>query len=753
MKEPASKKMKVKLSFRKKGDRGTTEDVAQKHPKNDPPRVQVADAMTMRQVIVQESFWSRAYFKLLSKAMTELYDSDPTFTTLRYENLDDRREEDLSDPEQVKLSEIFRLVCEFRREVESEASKELEEFVAEEIREGKVIVGDASFWDAESRGLENRRRAEAERERLEELSEKWEDVDDEDRKYLSFNESVLGMLPHGVAERAREVKRLHQEYQAKRKAQKVEKISIESRRDPRAEPDAEGERREQIKQETARVAVAPETERGAVAEKQPERECGAVAEAEKHRAEPGSVRGTAAEEAMSVTSVVSIAEMQRTIDELKQDVEVQKQDVQDQLTRRITEQLTAQMATYMQTLSERLQVQVPLLIPKVEKVEKKDDSVIDLVESSEEEKGGGGDADIQVKKSSSDPQKKSDPSPEDRKKIGEGDGEAVPMEAGVPDKPPRTGKPEAELPGKPVGSEPEAELPGKPVGSEPEAELPGKPTDKQQTRRQLPFSQPLPTKATQEKPPEKSPSQSKDQVALSQDSGSGSHTSKDPPSHQSVHSGSTKDQGKKDGGQKDAEKKDRGQRDAGKKDAGKQDPSPQSRSSSRSHRKRTEDSKEVCLEPDDFRVTVPPCRRDVCDFFDNIPPPSHPPTATEDPVDRVNNWVSKLKPVEVQPLPSPEKVQYDGFREHTLCNLDTFNDIFVHDGTNDVPARVLQIFHSKKEFKLHYYERDEKSKTWRLTPNKRIFNAPFADFIRKLQRSSSGLGRMENTRVTFTNID
>ena len=59
----------------------------------------------------------------------------------------------------------------------------------------------------------------------------------------------------------------------------------------------------------------------------------------------------------------------------------------------------------------------------------------------------------------------------------------------------------------------------------------------------------------------------------------------------------------------------------------------------------------------------------------------------------------------------------------------------------------------KHEFRLHYYKKDEHSQTWRLTPNKRVFNAPFSDFIKRLQRSSSGMGRMKDTRVVFKKED
>ena len=148
-----------------------------------------------------------------------------------------------------------------------------------------------------------------------------------------------------------------------------------------------------------------------------------------------------------------------------------------------------------------------------------------------------------------------------------------------------------------------------------------------------------------------------------------------------------------------------------------------------------EDNDEVCSRRED----------DDCPFFIDMPAPSGPPSEIQEATDRVAHWVSSLDAV--------PKVAYDGYREHTLCNLNVQSDIFVHDGKKQVPARVLQMNFRKKEFKLHYYEQDSHSQTWRLTPNKRVFYAPFDDFIRTLQRVSSGVGRMENTRVVFSNLN
>ena len=127
--------------------------------------------------------------------------------------------------------------------------------------------------------------------------------------------------------------------------------------------------------------------------------------------------------------------------------------------------------------------------------------------------------------------------------------------------------------------------------------------------------------------------------------------------------------------------------------------------------------------------------------------PEKPPSETADPPKRVQKWI----------LNSPTTAKkYASYKNYVLQSLSPSDDVLVQDGSDKIPAHVLEMGVDWKEFKLHYYEKEHEFGTWRLTPNKRVYWVETDVFLRKLQRdtrdSTNFCGkyrRYEDTRVVF----
>ena len=336
-------------------------------------------------------FWERAYCSLLSKAMLYVYDMDKTGEMFRYKNLQKLGVEDMSAKNQEKLKDIFAVKCKFRKDMLEELDAEVNQLLKEEETWGaRVVFGNPEYWESSSKGLENRRRAETEKIRLRELEEKWEDLDDESRKFAEFRDDMMDMLPQGVADRAREVKALKQAF---------EEQEAEQAAKDRAQQEIADRAREIEEQEIQEQPEELGDAEGHVAEEPrhvepigPGGDADIVC-AEDKGAQCAAKTATEVEHAPSVSSVSSL-DLQKTIEDLKKEQQRQVQEVQDRLTR----QLKDEMSGFMSQLKLFLPAPpapTPLLKPKAEQP---DDDVIEIVDEDQgKPRGGAGDVANQSK--------------------------------------------------------------------------------------------------------------------------------------------------------------------------------------------------------------------------------------------------------------------------------------------------------------------------------------------------------------------
>ena len=676
---------------------------------------------------VEISFWERAYYALLGKAMLYVFDDDPTCETFRFEHLYKRRQDDLSESHQSKLRGIFKNVCDFRSEMESELSKEFDEYMTELCNNGaSTVTGHPQYWDSASRGLENRRRAEEK----EAATEKWEDLDEESRKFATFSDTVIGMLPQDVADRAREVRRMHDAFKKrrsvplfKRRLQAGSKVGAGDAEAKRAKSAGGGEVQQagskvggdgdsgaigdmkggeskisgdsgtgagvggkqstgdsgtgagvggkagqssagQISGDSAGVGGKAGQSTGAGVGGKAGQSTGAGVGGKAGQSKFGASGDSDDGDTRSITSICSLTDLQKSIHDLKREQDQHAEDVQTQMTRRIQEQLAVQMDGFMLQLAAMLPQRVPGITPTLTP-KKEFPELTPKKEFPDDEV---------VVIESGDSEDAGGKTIEDEKDDAGQSGDADESAGG------------GAQPPKQAGAEPLQTMAVVHPENEPPKQAVADVKNEPPKQAVADVKNDPPKQAVAKDEPKQADADVKVQPQAVADT---------PKKQETV----IKQQGvAESGGQLAGKGKKCQSEDAeagpSKSPAGRfSDPGKSVTSADskvKSTRRSSRTSKSPSAKSDEGKQVGSPsnCRRNIICAFDNMSPPNGPPSEVEDNSLRVSNWVATQVPEKVAydgcrenvESDMPEKVVYDGYRENTLCNLNVQSDILVHDG-------------------------------------------------------------------------